>query len=340
MNRTSIILLIGLFLFLIACNEKGSQWNKSLTFEEKLERLQDSTKVGGIVVKNLFKSQILAHRENGFDSLMIVKKVYEPHQELWDNCYGIIFGEDNASMFNNPGGMTEWNKTLYPENKEFFDKRVEELLDVKLDSVLKTNLNKFVNLVPYEPKATISILFTPLQGIGFGGCNSEQFCFELNNTDYDVAYTVEKSIPHELNHLAYEPLRVNDPMQGTALMLTIDEGFACYFTWLFFEKNITKYEAVENMTEGEWNWYLENEKKIFSELKPFFNDKSGDNPLLRNEKYQLFPDAPQSLHYWLGFRIVESYVNKHGENSWRDIYEMNIEEVFEKSGYEEYINGL
>jgi hypothetical protein len=94
------------------------------------------------------------------------------------------------------------------------------------------------------------------------------------------------------------------------------------------------------MTEGEWNWYLENEKKIFSELKPFFNDKSGDNPLLRNEKYQLFPDAPQSLHYWLGFRIVESYVNKHGENSWRDIYEMNIEEVFEKSGYEEYINGL
>jgi len=340
MKRIIIITIVGCFLLCFSCNEKGRQGKEELTFTEYLEQLDDSTKVGGIVVKNLFKSQILAHKGTEFDSLMIIKKVYEPHRELWDNCYGMIFGEENASKFNNANGMIQWNKTLYPKNKDLFDSRAEELLKVNIDSVLKSNLTKFADLIPYKPEAKISILFTPLQGIGFGGCDRDQFCFELNNTGYDVAYTIEKGIPHELNHLAYEPLRENDPMQGTALFLTIDEGFACYFTWLFFDKKITKYESVENMTEKEWNWFLENEKKIFNELKPFFNDKSGDNPLLRNDKYKLFPDAPKSLNYWLGYRIIESYVNKHGADSWKDIYEMNVQEVFDNSGYEEYIKGL
>lgn len=171
--------------------------------------------------------------------------------------------------------MIEWNKTLYPENKDLFDKRASDILALNLDSVLKINLK-----------------------------------------------------------------RLNDPMTGTALMLTIDEGFACYFTWRFFHKKITKYEAVENMSEKNWNWYLDNEKRIFSTLHPYFEDYSGDNPLLRNDNFKLFPNAPKTLYYWLGFRIVESYIHKNGENSWRDLYEMNVQDVLDKSGYENHINGL
>ncbi len=327
----------------LSCKQTKKQNSpKSVESEyiKKIKNLSDSISIEGITIKNLFKSQILAHQGTEYDSTMIVEKVYRTHQSLWDNCYGMIFGEENASKFNNPTGMIEWNRTLYPENRNFFDERTKELLEIKLDSTLKMNLKKFSDIVPYKPKAKISILFTPLQGIGFGGCDSEQFCFELNNTDYDVAYTIEKGIPHELNHLAYEPLRENDPMQGTALFLTIDEGFACYFTWLFFNGQISKHEAVENMSESDWNWYLENEKRLFTELKPFFKDKSGDNPLLRNDNFQLFKDAPKTLYYWLGFRIVEKYIEKNGEARWKDIYAMNVEEVLAKSEYEEYIKGI
>ena len=150
---------------------------------------------------------------------MIIEKVYNPHKELWDNCYGMIFGEENASKFSTINGMVEWNRTLYPQNKDFFDERASELMAINLDSVLESNLNKFSKLAPYKPRTKISILFTPMQGIGFGGCSSEQFCFELNNKEYDVAYTVEKGIPHELNHFVYEPLRAYDPDEGTALFL-------------------------------------------------------------------------------------------------------------------------
>ena len=341
MKKILPILTISLLFGLISCKEttKGNE-NKIPESEliERIEKLSDSIKVNEIVVKNLFKSQILAHRGTDFDSLMIIEKVYRPHQELWDNCYAMIFGEENSSKFNTTKGMVEWNRTLYPENKDFFQQRVNELLAINFDSALNANLNRFENLVPHIPKAKISILFPPFQGIGFGGCSGQEFCFELNNKDYDVAYTIEKGIPHELNHLANEPLISKDPSSGNALFLTIDEGFSCYFTWAFFDGKITKWEAVENMNENDWSWYLQNKKDIFKTLKPYFDDKSGDNPLLRNDTHKLFPNAPKTLYYWLGFRIVESFVKQHGQDSWKELYGMDAKDILEKSGYEDYIN--
>ncbi|BDD08029.1 hypothetical protein FUAX_04610 [Fulvitalea axinellae] len=335
MRQIFSIAFFALFCSFQSCKQADK---KVLTFREKLEQVADSVKVGGITVKNLFKSQILAHGPSGYDSSMIIEKVYVPHQALWDNCYAMIFGNENASKFNTESGIIEWNKTLYPENKEFFEKRALELIEMNLDSVLENNLQKFDKLVPYKAEATVSIAFTPLTGILFGGCDNDQFCLELNYKEQNVRYTVEYGIPHELNHLAYEPLRKNDPDSGTALRQVIDEGFACYFTWVFFEKKISKHEAVENMTEKEWEWYLNNEKQIYAKTKEYFTDTSGDNPLLRNGKYKLFEDAPKTLYYWMGFRIVEKYVEIHGPGSWRDIYEMNVRDVFERSGYAEFIS--
>ena len=299
--------------------------------------VSDSIKVENIVIHNLFKSQLLAHEVIGhYDSSMIINKVYRPHQQLWDSCYGMIFGSENASKFNTDEGMMKWNKTLYPENKSLFDKKARLLLSMNVDSILRRNLAKFNKLVPYKPEAVISILFTPIQGIGFGGCNAKQFALELNYENNDLAYTINKGIPHELNHLAYEANRMKDPRHATALAQTIDEGFACYFTWVFFDGNISKYQAVENMSETDWKWYMAHEREIFQKLKIYFGE-TDENPLLRNDKFKLFPDAPKTLFYWLGFRIVEAYVNNHGPNSWKDIYSLPSVEVLKRSGYEDHL---
>ena len=147
-------------------------------------------------------------------------------------------------------------------------------------------------------------------------------------------------MPHEFNHLVYEKFKNADPDKESALSQTIDEGFACYFTYVFFDRRITQYEAVENMTQKQWEWYVKNEKEIFNKVKNYFSDDSGDNPLLRNDKIKLFPDAPKTLNYWLGFRIITKYVEKYGKDSWNDIYQLNAKEVLLKSGYEDYINNL
>lgn len=334
----NLVVIAIILLLSVSCGRQKKQ--STLTFQQQLEQLPDSIKADDITLYFAFKNQILAHKGGRYDSLMIDRKVYEPHKELWDCCYGMIFGDENASKFNTPQGMVQWNKTLYPENKAFFDERAKLLLSLNIDSLFKTNLKRFNKLVSKKPFAKLSILFTPIQGIGFGGCAADQFALELNNTDYDIKYAIEKGIPHELNHLVYEDFKNKDALGETALAQTIDEGFACYFTRVFFENKITPEEAVENMSKADWDWYMQHEKEIFTKCKPYFYDKSGDSPLLRNDKYKLFPDAPQSLNYWLGYRIVDFYVQKHGKDSWKDIYTTPIQDVYKKSGYEDYINTL
>lgn len=333
--RTALFLLFLSLTFLFSCSvSKEPTRARSMSFIDSLNKVSDSIKIDDIVIHNLFKSQILAHGVSGkYDSLMIINNVYKPHKQLWDKCYGMIFGSDNAAKFNTSTGMIAWNKTLYPENKALFDNKARLLLSMNIDSILKTNLEKFNKMVRYKPKAVMSILFTPIQGIGFGGCNAEQFALELNYERNDLDYTINKGIPHELNHLAYEPNRMKDPKHATALAQTIDEGFACYFTWVFFDGNISKNQAVENMSETDWEWYVTNEKEIFEKVRIYF-DETGENPLLRNNKFKLFPDAPKTLFYWLGFRIVESYVKNHGPDSWKDIYTLTSSEIFKLSGYE------
>ena len=321
----------------IACtalfNYSYAQTKPNTTLADSLRKLPNVTRVGDIIIHNLYKNQILAHSNEGkFDTTLIVNNVYLPHQQLWDSCYAMIFGAENAAKFNTANGMVAWNKTLYPKNKSFFDKQARQLLSMNVDSILEVNLKRFNSLVKYRPHAEISFLFTPMQGIGFGGCNAGQFALELNNKSNDLNYTINKGIPHELNHLAYEKRKIKDPQKGTALAQTIDEGFACYFTWVFFGRKLAKHNFVERMSTADWNWYVKNEAELFTRLSPYFNDKSGDNPLLRNDKHKLFPDAPKTLFYWLGFRIIEAYVHKHGVNSWKDIYDLPVKEVLVRSG--------
>lgn len=46
----------------------------------KISKISDSIKVQNITIHNLFKSQVIAHRNSAFDSTMIVKNVYLPHK--------------------------------------------------------------------------------------------------------------------------------------------------------------------------------------------------------------------------------------------------------------------
>lgn len=307
---------------------------------QKIDKISDSIQIENITVKNLFKYQILAHQSVDFDSTMIDKNVYKSHQKLWDSCYGVIFGDENGKKFNNVIGMRQWNRVLLTQNRQNLVRKTKIITDIDLNKLIRENLLKFSKLVPYQPSAKLSLLFTPITGIGFGGCNAEQFALELNNPVVDIEYTLTKGLPHEFNHLVYEKFKNADPDRESALSQTIDEGFACYFTYVFFDRRITQYEAVENMTQKQWEWYVKNEKEIFNKVKDYFSDDSGNNPLLRNDKIKLFPHAPKTLNYWLGFRIITKYVEKYGKESWKDIYKLNAKEVLLKSGYEDYINNL
>lgn len=173
------ISLLFVILTIISCSTKTSV--KSDFEYKKIEQVTDSIQIKNITIKNLFKYQILAHQSKVFDSTMIDRNVYKPHQKLWDSCYGVIFGDENGKKFNNSTGMIKWNRTLLSENKQDLIERTKLLTDINLNKLIRKNLSKFSKLVPYQPKAKLSLLFTPITGIGFGGCNAEQFALEINN---------------------------------------------------------------------------------------------------------------------------------------------------------------
>lgn len=336
MKRTLLILLFFPLISCIGCKEntKIQGGNESSIFD-RVKSIPDSIKIDDIVIYNLFKYQILAHDKNSFDSTMIIEKVYHGHPKIWNELYGVLF---DPGMFTTYSGMIKWNKEIFTKNGDSIKSRVNALLDIKFDSTLQASLEGIRKLTNRSPKnIRLSIILSPFEGIGFGGIENDAFVLDVLDNNFDVINMVHEGIPHELNHFIYEPTRENDPHKDTPLRLVIDEGFACFYAYTYFAGKISKARAVEQMTGDQWNWYLQHEKKIFERCAPHFFDNGETDPLRK-----LGPEmkAPKTLFYWLGFRIVESYVERHGTDSWKDIYDLPVKEVLDKSGYNEYINRL
>ena len=333
MKNTGLFLLVSIGLFAISCKIKpNSKTEKPVSIFEKVEHIPDSIKVDDVVIYNLFKYQILAHKNNSYDSTIIINKVYNSQPKIWNELYGLLFDHE---MFATAQGMIKWNKEIYQKNKDSISSRVDALMDCEFDSTLVASLEGIKKLTSRSPKnIRISIILSPFEGIGFGGMENDAFILDLLDNNFDVKTMVLEGIPHELNHFIYDPMRENDPNKDTPLRLIIDEGFACYYAYKYFNGKISKARAVEQMTDEEWNWYLQHEKEIYEMCSPYFF-YTGDEDPLRNLSEEL--DSPKTLFYWLGFRIVESYVNENGPDSWKDIYELSVQEVLEKSTYEDFI---
>ncbi len=320
-----------------ACREKShvQHPNQDDSFFQQVRLIPDSIHVDDIVIYNLFKYQILAHSKNSFDSAMIVGKVYRRQPKIWNELYGILF---DSVMFSTAQGMIDWNRRIFREREDSIRSRVTRLMDVRFDSALRASITGMKRLTGHTPdNVRLSIILSPMEGIGFGGIERDAFILDLIDNNFDVVEMVEEGIPHELNHFIYEPRRESDPDRDTPLRLTIDEGFACYYAYRYFDGKISKARAVEQMTEDDWSWYMHHEKEIYEKCAQHFFYQGNNDPL-RNLGPEL--GAPKTLFYWLGFRIVEAYVERHGKDSWKDIYDLPVREVLKKSGYPEYVEAL
>lgn len=325
--------VIAFFLFaslLYGCARVPEERNvdQEASFFQKVNEVPDSITAPGIVVYNLFKYQILAHAAHPYDSLLITNQVYKRHQKVWEELYAVLF---NQEMFSTEAGMIAWNKELYSKQQDTIESKVNQLLEADFTQKLNYALQGLKKHTGRSPEnVRLSIILAPFEGIGFGGMTNDAFVLDLLDANFDVLNMIEEGIPHELNHFIYDPTRENDPHKDTPLRLLIDEGFACYYTYKYFGGEISKAQAVEQMSTEDWQWYLDHEKEIYQACAPFFFYEGDEDPLrpLGEEM-----GAPATLFYWLGFRIVEAYVDKYGPDSWLDIYELPVKAVLEKSGY-------
>lgn len=231
--------------------------------------IPDSVNFGQITVYNGFKQQIEAFDQIPIDSSKIIEDLYYRHKVMWDSCYGVIFGGENADKFQTSEGMLAWNQQLFRQDRNKIDSILNIIKSYNIDSLFRFHNSRFKELGFDTPSARITIAFTPFPGIGFGGCENDQFILELNNPEFELIYTLEKGLPHEIYHFINEE-NLGEVKNFSAMDLAINEGLACHFTEYYFGDEISKYEAVENMSKSDWQYYLDREKEIFQTMEPYF----------------------------------------------------------------------
>ena len=328
------------YIFSFLCTFSYGQ-EKALV--EKISNIDDSIKVGNLVVYNAFKYQVLAHQNSQYDTSIIVDKVYKPHPELWDSCLALIFGD--AGKIFRQAGTIEWNRTLFEKQPQLL-KKLDTLSNLNLDSLFNSHLQAIVRLTGLQPTGKWILYLGPDQNfsIEIGGCSSNGMAIDLAHSKITASILTE-AMPHEFEHMVFEQAKRNDPDWGTDLGATIDEGLACYFTYKYFKEKFPQWRVIEQMSKNQFQWYSDHEKEIFEKSLPYLMTSSPDkNPYKCNCRAggckKLFEQAPKTICYFLGFRIIEFYTKKHGKNSWTDAYKIPMKELVKQSGYSQYINTL
>jgi len=139
------------------------------------------------------------------------------------------------------------------------------------------------------------------------------------------------TLPHEINH---QILTRTNPDDHTLLYAILDEGFACYVNYLYWDKKTPPAKNI-SFTDQEWQWCLDNETRIFNYAGLFLDSTNEDviHKFQRAHQY-IFDGAPDRIAYFIGFRICQAYVQKCGDDAWRQIYNLKPKDILKLSEYE------
>jgi hypothetical protein len=337
LNGMKSLTVIALCLLLWCCSKAPEKYSDLIT---RVEAIEDSLSVGDMTIRNAFKYQILAHAKNEFDSLMILKHVYEPNKHAFDNCLGLIFGDENGKMFK-PNGIYQWNRDLLKNYDSLISVRLSVLDSLDINNLFTNHLTAVQHITGQKGAGNWMVYFGPKGFQIFGGCDNNSMILDMFGENWNRK-SINEVFAHEIEHLIFGPILEADPNGNTGLGITIDEGLAQFFVAKYLNQSLE-----ETFYDGQTKMLLDREREIFDKLEPFFflNNEDGC-PIYRhcgrtNNCEPIIKGLPVeitgNLCYFLGFRIIQKYEETNGANSWKDVYRMPLKEFYEKSGYQQFI---
>lgn len=279
-----------------------------------------------IQVISIYKQQIISIYESRnlteADRIShFINAVYFPYQGFWNS-----FFDEN--------GFKTWVKKNWENLQNTKTPGFLIPFEVDFDSLFVKTVSKVKNLTSRELQGKWYLVYGN-RAAGMGGFGNGIMFVDFFGIGDDGPEDLIFTLPHEINHQIFEESNKDD---GTLLYSIIDEGFACYVNYIYWDK---KYSTAKNInfTEEEWKWCIDNEKKIFNYSKALFysKDKNVIHKFQRAHQH-IWDGAPDRIAYFIGFRICEAYVNKNGKDSWKNIYELPLSKTLELSDYEDIIN--
>jgi len=277
-----------------------------------------------LVVNDIAQKQLrLMDKYKNSDSIsrskIFVDSLYNPCKKFWNGYLG------------NENDVAEWLNTSLPKLPEWQQKN-KSIDGVKLLKQFREVVGKMKKLTGYEPSGSWYIVYGPAW-TDLGGLGNFAMLIDLAHESNSTNERIVRMFPHELTHQIMT--NVNPHKDTIAIASIIGEGFAVWMNQKYWGN---KYTLADNLG------YTEEELKLCDKnaaaLKKFFtaNKYSTDENMIsvfRNRNEKLNDQLPGAIGYYLGYRIVEAYVAKHGKNSWNDIFTKSPKEIYQTSGFAE-----
>ena len=282
--------------------------------------------LGGCVrVHHLWKPQLAAVTKTAAGSAerteALLATVYRPYQQFWA---GYLGAKDDA-------GFTRWIREAWTlEN----DPRRDIPLSADLGAMIVDATRRVATLMQREQACSDwYLVYGPgwtnmggLTGIGmvadFLGMPRER------GVDDFRAY-----LPHEVAHVAWGAGHRGDQDAGTLLERIVGEGFATWFSDMYWGDSLSAAQAL-GYSDEELQRAFAHEHELWAVATPLLSAR--DRRTLDRfaaVRERVLPGAPGKAGYFIGYRIVDAYVTRHGPESWRDLIDMPFTQILARSGY-------
>jgi hypothetical protein len=275
---------------------------------------------GCVVVHDVWKPQVLAaHRTAAHSAERVAAfddDVRRPYEKLWRSYVG---GNDVFS-----GWVRD---RLQLEHEE----RTALPVELGISALIVETTRGMMAYTGRRACGEWYALFGPGRA-DMGSLGGERIVIDFLGMPGDIdAEGVRVMLAHEVNHLIFSERRDVDPHAGTVLYRMIDEGFAAYVAHYYSGAAQSPAHAL-SWTEQELVWALQHERILWSMLQPYFQSAHGDvfDAFFMYDQHVL-PEAPGKIGYFLGYRIVEAYVKRHGAESWRELYDLDVAQILDES---------
>ena len=125
----------------------------------------------------------------------------------------------------------------------------------------------------------------------------------------------------------------SEPEPWDLLAVIVTEGVADYFKDTYWGNDQSVPETL-GYSRAEWDWAIAHE----SELWDLAMEQLGDTSAAVIHRYQaadqrVHPDGPTHVGYFLGYRIAEAYIARHGEDALVGLFRLSARKILEESGY-------
>lgn len=318
-----------IYLVLISClistATKAQPSISETTYEASL-KVPDSLLLfkGKLKLINVYKQQLRVLYENRDQPeqklrAVLIRETYIPFRSFWNDYVG------DATVYYEQVMVPLIQNQLDRLNRQGFD-----FTEAPLDSYFESTARTMKKLSGRNPKGVWYIAF----GSGvtdLGGFGSGRMVLDLAHEKMNVDY-VKLILPHEINHQIYD---LSAPADTTAkgLYRCINEGFAVYMNQKVLGDE-HPLDAYLQYSAAELKFCLDNDSLIFTKLNRFLLTNDDDHALAFVDRgTKIFREGPGAIGYYMGYRICESYVQLHGDQSWKAIYTLPVREVFDGSRY-------